>query len=200
MTYICLALFALFALANWLAAYSANSRLEHTAKPAAMAALILFAAAVGPLPPALLAALLFCLVGDVYLMLPDDHFIHGLAAFLAGQLAFTVAFAQPWAGSLAWGAVVLFATLPVTVRVLSSVASSALRAGIVAYMAAICLMAGSAMATGSVLAGAGAVLFVLSDSLLAWDRFVKPVKHGHFMVMVTYHLAMFLLTLSFCAA
>jgi alkenylglycerophosphocholine/alkenylglycerophosphoethanolamine hydrolase len=37
----------------------------------------------------------------------------------------------------------------------------------------------------------GATLFFVSDSLLAWNRFVEELPHGHTTVMITYHLAQF---------
>jgi len=38
------------------------------------------------------------------------------------------------------------------------------------------------------LASAGAVLFVASDTTLAWNKFVHPVRRGRLLVMITYHL------------
>jgi uncharacterized membrane protein YhhN len=37
-------------------------------------------------------------------------------------------------------------------------------------------------------ASVGALLFFASDSMLAWDRFLKPLSHARLRVMVTYHL------------
>src|SRR4030042_2258544 len=37
----------------------------------------------------------------------------------------------------------------------------------------------------------GSVMFYVSDSTLAWDRFVSPISHGRLKTMVTYHLAQF---------
>jgi uncharacterized membrane protein YhhN len=34
----------------------------------------------------------------------------------------------------------------------------------------------------------GAVLFFISDSILAWDRFVNPLSNARLKNMVTYHL------------
>jgi alkenylglycerophosphocholine/alkenylglycerophosphoethanolamine hydrolase len=34
----------------------------------------------------------------------------------------------------------------------------------------------------------GALLFFASDSILAWDRFLNPLPHARFRVMLTYHL------------
>jgi uncharacterized membrane protein YhhN len=49
-------------------------------------------------------------------------------------------------------------------------------------------MLATALATGNLLAGAGAVLFVASDSMIAWDRFVRPFRWAPVAIMVTYHL------------
>jgi uncharacterized membrane protein YhhN len=35
----------------------------------------------------------------------------------------------------------------------------------------------------------GAVLFVASDSILAWNKFVNHVPHSHLLIMGTYGLA-----------
>lgn len=42
----------------------------------------------------------------------------------------------------------------------------------------------------------GALLFVLSDSVLAWNTFTYRVPHGHLLVMTTYYSAQMLITLS----
>jgi uncharacterized membrane protein YhhN len=40
----------------------------------------------------------------------------------------------------------------------------------------------------AIVVSVGAVLFYASDSMLAWDRFLKPLPHARLWVMVTYHL------------
>ena len=40
------------------------------------------------------AALVLCLIGDVFLMLPQDLFVFGLASFLLGHLAYIVGHAR----------------------------------------------------------------------------------------------------------
>jgi uncharacterized membrane protein YhhN len=49
---------------------------------------------------------------------------------------------------------------------------------------------------GVTAAAVGAVLFLVSDTLLAWNRFIGPVPRGSLPVHVTYHLAQILLVLS----
>jgi uncharacterized membrane protein YhhN len=42
--------------------------------------------------------------------------------------------------------------------------------------------------TAATLAAIGASLFYFSDIVLAWDKFVAPIKNGRVMNMMTYHL------------
>ena len=72
----------------------------------------------------------------------------------------------------------------------------ALRPPVAVYMVVISAMVASAIASGNVVAAVGAVLFAASDSLIAWDRFVRPVARAEVTIMVTYHLGQILLVLS----
>jgi uncharacterized membrane protein YhhN len=56
------------------------------------------------------------------------------------------------------------------------------------YTAVIGTMLFVALTTGLWLVAVGAAIFVASDSILARNRFVAPLPHGHLKVMVTYHL------------
>jgi uncharacterized membrane protein YhhN len=53
-----------------------------------------------------------------------------------------------------------------------------------------------ALNVGSLPAGLGAVLFLASDTLLAWNRFLRPIPTGPLWVHITYHAAQGLLVLS----
>jgi uncharacterized membrane protein YhhN len=78
MSTIFLAAFAAFAIIDWIAVSKKHTRLEYFAKPATLAALILYAANGSAASPWLIAALALSLLGDVYLMVPGDLFIAGL--------------------------------------------------------------------------------------------------------------------------
>jgi alkenylglycerophosphocholine/alkenylglycerophosphoethanolamine hydrolase len=41
----------------------------------------------------------------------------------------------------------------------------------------------------------GAASFFISDSILAWNKFVTPLSRASFKVMVTYHLGQILIAL-----
>ena len=67
---------------------------------------------------------------------------------------------------------------------------------VVVYIAVISTMVGAAYWHGEVVGIAGAVVFAMSDSILARDRFVLARRWMPVAVMVTYHLAQGLLVLS----
>ena len=62
-----------------------------------------------------------------------------------------------------------------------------------AYAAFLAVMAVLAVGTSIIATAFGGVLFLVSDTLIARDRFVAPVRHGKLLVIVTYHLAQFLI-------
>lgn len=149
------------------------------------------------------AGLIASLAGDIFLMLPEDRFVAGLASFLVAHLCYIAAFARgvPWnRGALlalpyaaAFGALVtaLWPTL------------GALRGAVVTYGGVLGTMAWRAGVRWSVrrtppaaAAAIGGVLFMLSDSALAIDRFAAPFASATFVVMTTYVAAQWLIVAS----
>ena len=194
-----------FAVGDWIGVARRATRVEYVCKPAATLALLLVAATLVPdvadRRTWFVIALALALAGDVFLMLPRDAFVPGLASFLLAHVAYTIGFLQHGgsARELAAGALVaLTLGLPVAMRVIAAVRlrSPGLIGPVVAYVLAISVMVATAVATREPLAVAGALLFELSDSLIAWNRFVRPVRWAPVAIMVTYHLAQAGLVLS----
>src|SRR5258707_3711149 len=73
-----------------------HKRFEHAPMPAVMVLLIAASVLLHPARQGeralFVAALVLGLAGDVFLMLPDDYLIPGIAAFLAGHLAYAAGF------------------------------------------------------------------------------------------------------------
>ncbi len=169
-------------------------------KPAAALAFLATAIALDPVHADTRAwfcvALVFCVAGDVFLMLPRDAFVPGLASFLVAQLCFAVGFALhiDSAGELVLGiAVVALVAIPLSVRflrALRAVGRSSLIAPVLAYVGAIGAMVATGIAAGGALAITGAALFFASDALIGETRFVRPRAWGPVAVIVTYHLAL----------
>jgi uncharacterized membrane protein YhhN len=200
-----LGVFALFAALDWLGRARDDRRLELAAKPLATIALIALAVAVEPDDPTrrawFVAALVLSLAGDVLLLDEDRFFVFGLAAFLVAHICYIGGLWSDPPGVVAFAvaaAVTLTAVLPVARRVVPAAraADRGLAAPVGLYVAVISVMVASAGASGRVTAAAGAALFAFSDSLIAWNRFVRRVPMAGLVIMVTYHLGQLGLVLS----
>lgn len=203
---VALAAAGLFAVGDWAARATKNLRLEYLCKPATLMALIAVAVVMTPAHDAgtrrdwFVAALVCSLAGDVLLMVPTDLFVAGLAAFLVGHVCYVAGlWAQPPGGvaiAIAAAGVIVVVT-PVARRILGALRGRReLGVPVALYMAVISVMLATALATGNVLAGVGAALFVSSDAMIAWNRFVRPFRAADLGIMVTYHLGQAGLVLS----
>ena len=177
-----------------------NKRVEYVAKPLTTA-LLAAAAVAGGASGWGVAALVLCLAGDVFLMLEHDLFVPGLASFLVGHVLFIAAFVADRGDDPLWGLTIALAvvTLAISARpVLRGAVTEdrRLRAPVLAYMAVIGTMLAASALPDNRWAIVGAATFVLSDSILARNRFVKPIAHGHLATMVTYHAALALIVVS----
>jgi alkenylglycerophosphocholine hydrolase len=180
---------------DWFAVSGSHDRVEAGAKPGVLMALIAAALMVDPASNSMrwwfVAALALSLVGDIALLPRLDAFVAGLGAFLIAHVAYVIGMA-PHVESLGLAliaAVIVLADLAVVGRPVLHRAPSPLRAPVVSYFVAISAMVVVAYATGSYVLAAAALLFLASDSLLGWSRFVAPAPGGRLAVHVTYHLA-----------
>jgi len=202
--WVLLAAAAVAAGADWFAVATRRRAVEQVAKPAYVILLGAFAwllhadQAVSGI--FLLAALGFCLVGDVLLLSDSDRaFGLGLVAFLLAHLAFMAAVvcmpraAPIWAGVAASVVVVLL----LVALVFWPLARRDMAEGLPPTIYALVLGAFVAVAwwSGHLLVGIGASLFLVSDGVLAVQRFWREVFGGGVLVMVTYHAALLLVVL-----
>ena len=197
---------AAMSLINWFAVGKKNALLEYISKPAATIAFLITAAMFDVVHDASwgwrLAAFAFCLAGDVFLMLPKDAFIPGLASFAVAQILFTVSFAtgETTASRVFIGLIVAIPLAALLARRFVTAIRASGHAQLVApvcvYMVVISAMAVGAIGSGNALAITGALIFMASDSLIAETRFVKERAWHSVGIMVTYHLALACLAIS----
>jgi uncharacterized membrane protein YhhN len=98
-----------------------------------------------------------------------------------------------------WSAGVLVVALLVGSRILAALfrnGKAAMAGPVVLYMLAISAMVALAGAGGRPAAAAGAILFYVSDALIAWTRFVRPLGWAPLPIIVTYHVGQALLVVS----
>ena len=150
-----------------------------------------------------IGALILSLAGDVFLMLPTDKFVHGLASFLGAHILYIIAFGQGFGPyteisylipSAVYSIVFLWILLPKTGK---------MKVPVLVY--ALVLMVFLWQATGrfyyladesSLYIFLGAILFVVSDTILAYSRFVKNFKVSRSLIHLTYWGAQIFLALS----
>ena len=184
------------------------NRLEYVAKPAVMICLFLWLYLQTSLQGLTLwfgVGILFSLVGDVLLMISLDRmFILGLIAFLFAHISYVMGFRNELMQINAWSGLLIVFLLISLVRVIRQIASAMRAKGqarlvgpVVLYSLVISLMLYAAMSTisnpewknnASFLASAGAFLFYISDLILAWNKFVSPIKNGRILNIAAYHL------------
>lgn len=206
-----LVLAAPVALVNWIGTARDDRRLVWAAKPTTLVLLVLAALAIDTDDPTVrlwfVLGLVLSLAGDVFLMLPEETglpvppFLLGLGAFLLGHIAYVVGMASDldsWAFVAIGLLVVAAAGGVVAPRIVAGVRQTSpdLVVPVLAYMAVISTMVVFSFGRGVALGILGALLFYVSDAVLAWNRFVTPSRVLQVTVMVTYHLAQLGLVLS----
>ena len=205
--WVLLGAFAVAALADWAAVARRRPDLESVAKPAVLVILVLLAwllrADSVDYVAQLLVGLVLCLVGDVVLLGRSDRaFLGGLIAFLAAHVAYIAAFRRiPGEAPIWWGVLtVAIVVAAVIVTAILPILRASGRDGIplLVYALVVGGMAALAWATGLVVVGIGATLFLASDALIAFDRFVRPVAWGQLVVHITYHLGQLLIVPGRC--
>lgn len=152
---------------------------------------------------AVVTGLVLSLAGDVFLMLPRDRFVPGLASFLLAHLAYVVAFSSGIPPGT--NPVLLLPPLAAGVLLIRVLwrGLGRLRLPVLLYATVIVLMVWQAWARGwelrspgAALAASGAALFLASDSLLALNRFRAPFAWAQAAIMATYVAAQALIALS----
>lgn len=199
------------ALTNWWAVAVQNRRALLVAKPLTLVALIGIALIGGAADTTvgrwLLLGLVLCLAGDVFLMWDGQRaFLAGLSSFLLGHLAYVATFLALGLAEPAWGLIgvmALIAAAPWIVRVIPAAhrdGGGGLAVAVTAYTLVIGAMVVLAWMSGHWLIGLGATTFMVSDTILAVNRFVERRRLGDLAVMVTYHLGQLLIVIGVLTA
>lgn len=155
----------------------------------------------------IVSGLLFSLIGDIFLIYPEQHFKKGLIAFLIGHIcyiiAFTVSTDSPFTSWIflpivAVGAIYLRIILPYSGR---------MKIPIIIYVLIIMIMSWVAIerfhndpTLRTILPAIGAVLFMISDAVLALNKFRKPFFSAELIILSTYFTAQWFLAVSVIVA
>ncbi|HEU0185264.1 MAG TPA: lysoplasmalogenase [Blastocatellia bacterium] len=150
-------------------------------------------------------ALAFSSLGDALLDLgPSRLFIWGLLAFLVAHLIYILLFVRNRVRPLkpkGWQLALVAAVLVCNILLSQWMAPSlgALTGPVIAYVCVITVMVVSAILAGfsKPWVCVGAILFLISDSILAVNKFKSPVPMAGYLIWATYYLAQFGIALGF---
>jgi uncharacterized membrane protein YhhN len=148
-------------------------------------------------------ALALSSLGDLLLALKDQQrfFVMGLGAFLLAHVAYLAAFLPHASTSRSMALVVIAPTVAAAGVFLAHLLPrlGKMRLPVIAYFAVIMAMTAAALSIpdASWLLGAGAIVFALSDSLIAVRKFLTPFPGINIAVWTTYVAAQFMMTFAF---
>ncbi|MFS4492063.1 lysoplasmalogenase [Maribacter sp. 2308TA10-17] len=157
----------------------------------------------------LMTGALFCsLLGDVFLLFEDRSSIFfplGLAAFLIAHLLFALTFTKKWnrkASKKIWWIILLLFSYGGFLFYILKDNLGALQIPVILYILGILTMVITAYRrkenvpkSSFNLVFIGALFFVLSDSVLAVNKFLFTIPLSHIIIMGTYATAQYLITM-----
>ncbi|WP_426091676.1 lysoplasmalogenase [Flavobacterium sp. DSR3-2] len=159
----------------------------------------------------LLTALTLSWVGDIILMFADKgelYFIAGLIAFLLSHISYIILFSKQLkiylkkSKIIFWVGVTAIAFYLIVIMLILLPSLGDLKIPVFVYALTISIMLLFALkgflnwqkpANSYILIGA--IVFVASDSLLAFDKFYAPLQYSSLLIMATYLLAQYLIVI-----
>jgi uncharacterized membrane protein YhhN len=149
--------------------------------------------------------LVFSLLGDMVLLSTSDRmFIFGLIAFLLTHIFYIIGFHDELLNPTGWSVILIFFIFINSLRLLQRIVGAmqtanqnALITPVVIYGSVISLMLYTAISTifdpawrtsAALLVSIGAFFFWMSDLILAWNKFVSPIRNGRILNMLSYHV------------
>ncbi len=148
------------------------------------------------------SALIISLIGDVFLMMNESKFKYGLIAFLAAHIAYSFAFIQ---NVFSFNYYIFIAALLYTSIMLIILGDSVskYRFMVLVYVGVLTVMLWVGINRylflrdqASLLVSIGALLFVLSDSFLAYKKFKNNNPKYEYIILNTYFIAQLSFALS----
>jgi uncharacterized membrane protein YhhN len=169
--------------------------------PAISLAVLAFIAISGSRGKLLFASLLFCAAADIALELAaGKYFVAGLGLFLIAHILFIVTFSRDF--KFQKSKIPIIILLVVYSKMMAFLLTPSLKEmtiPVYIYMTAITLMGifAALRTSKNDFTLYGAISFIVSDSVLAINKFMMPVPAADYVVMITYYLTLFLIVYGF---
>ncbi len=150
----------------------------------------------------ILLGLILSLIGDIFLLSTKEKcFTGGLTSFLLAHIAYIVAFSlQLTLFQFHWWVIIVMLLYAIVFYSLLYSKLGSDRIAVAVYIVIIVVMGAVAVnvyiadkSLPSFYMMLGALCFMFSDSVLAWDKFKCRLKHEPSLVMISYYLAQYLI-------
>ncbi len=151
----------------------------------------------------IVSGLLLSLIGDIFLIFPDKYFKYGLIAFLIGHIFYILAFTMTSGFHFTFW---IFLPIAILVNLYLRIIiphSGKMKIPIIIYIIIIMIMVWAVLeryhslpTLGTTFAAFGAILFMISDAVLALNKFRKPFFSAEIIILTTYFTAQWLLAVS----
>ncbi len=169
--------------------------------PALSLAVLALIAVSGSRGKLLFTALLFCAAADIALELAGgQYFVAGLGLFLVAHIFFIIAFSRDFKFQKAKiPVIVLLVVYSIMMAFVMTPSLQEMAIPVYIYMTAITLMGifASLRAARNDFTLYGAIAFIVSDSIIAIDKFMMSAPAADYVIMITYYLALFLIVFGF---
>ncbi|MCK5331203.1 MAG: lysoplasmalogenase [Candidatus Marinimicrobia bacterium] len=152
---------------------------------------------------AIIGGLIFSLCGDIFLMLPSDQFIAGLISFMIAHIMYIIAFMQDRPRQYKLVLLIPFVICGLIIFSLLSAHLENLKIPVLIYIVVILIMVWQATDRwrfyrdqATLIAFVGAMLFMLSDTIYALNRFREAFELGRLLTLSTYFTAQWFIACS----
>lgn len=149
--------------------------------------------AMGSLPWLMVLAFVFSCAGDA--MGSANNFPMQMLAFLLAHVSMIVFFCGRLRGgkdildkrALASLSILLCIAALSFIKIVPGAPAGIIRAGVGAYTILLSLMCWTASLQGNKYLTIGAFLFLISDLILAWNKFTSPIPSARYLIMIPYY-------------
>ena len=154
-------------------------------------------------PWLIVAGLVFCLVGDIFIMLGEKTFIYGLVGFALAHVLFILALVIITELRFTWWLFLIFAVIGFAVAAFLLPYTGKLKIPVSVYMVLIVLMIWLSFQRfyvgfdfASAFMALGTILFGVSDTTLAINKFKGKFKSAELIILGTYYPAIWCIAYS----
>ena len=169
--------------------------------PATSLAILAFFAVFGSRGKLLFISLLFCAAADIALELAaGKYFVAGLGLFLIAHIFFIITFSRDFKfQKTKVPVIVLLVVYSVMMAFILTPSLKEMAIPVYVYMTALTLVGvfASLRAAKNDFTLYGAIAFIVSDSVLAVNKFMMPIAGANYIIMITYYASLFLIVYGF---